>query len=116
MADPPVTVGARIRMLRQSRGMTQQDLAQACDVTRSAVAQWETDRAGQLRSHISKIAETLGVDTEFLLHGARSGENLTGDEIALLRLYRICSAEDRALLLRTARRLAPRPGAASGDS
>ena len=29
-----------------------------------------------------------------------------GDELALLRLYRECSPEDRQLVLRTARRLA----------
>ena len=37
-----------------------------------------------------------------------SGEtgSLVGDELALMRLYRACSAEDRRMLLLTARRLA----------
>ncbi len=34
------------------------------------------------------------------------GHPQTGDEMALLRLYRECSGEDRQLLLRAARRLA----------
>jgi hypothetical protein len=31
---------------------------------------------------------------------------MTGDELALLRLYRACDSEDRSFLLRTARKLA----------
>ena len=34
------------------------------------------------------------------------GQPQTGDELAILRLYRECTPEDRQLLLRTARRLA----------
>ena len=98
------TVGNRIRTLRQERGLTQEALAAACDVSRSAVAQWETDRAGQLRGNISRIAAALGTTVEHLLHGNRADP--TGDELALLRLYQACSQEDRSFLLRTARRLA----------
>lgn len=91
--------------------MTQADLAAACEVSRSAVAQWETDRAGQLRENISRIADALDVSVEMLLHGAQPGVALTGDELAMLRLYRACGQEDRAFLLRTARKLAgPRRG------
>jgi transcriptional regulator with XRE-family HTH domain len=100
------TVGARIRTLRQARGLTQDQLASACDVSRSAVAQWETDRAGQLRGNITRIAEALAIPVEYLLQGEPHRPEQTGDELALLRLYRECGAEDRAFLLRTAQRLA----------
>ncbi len=45
---------------------------------------------------------------EVLLHGpaARGPEGLTGDELALLRLYRQCGVAERAELLREARRRA----------
>jgi transcriptional regulator with XRE-family HTH domain len=91
------TVGTRIRARRLTRGLTQDQLAMACGVSRSAVAQWETDRAGQVRGNISRIAQA---------HGERLDDSMTGDEMALLRLYRLCEAEDRAFLLRTARKLA----------
>ena len=99
----------RIRGLRRERGMTQEDLAAATGVSRSAVAQWETDRAGQVRGNLSRIADVLGVGVEVLLHGVASraaAEASGGDELALLRLYRECVPEDRAFLLRTARKLA----------
>ena len=98
------SVGSRIRLLRLERGLTQDGLATACDVSRSAVAQWETDRSGQLRGNISRIATALGTTVEHLLHGSRADP--TGDELALVRLYQACSQEDRSFLLRTARRLA----------
>ncbi len=92
------------------RGMTQGDLATACDVSRSAVAQWETDRAGQLRGNITRIANALGVSIEHLLHGDQTAAaGMRGDELAMIRLYRACPPEDQAFLLRTARRLALTP-------
>ena len=103
------SVGMRIRCLRRERGLTQEDLAAATGVSRSAVAQWETDRAGQVRGNLSRIADVLGSGVEVLLHGAASrggAEAASGDELALLRLYRECAPEDKAFLLRTARKLA----------
>jgi transcriptional regulator with XRE-family HTH domain len=110
MSDP-VHIGERIRAARQERGWTQEQLAEAVGVSRSAVAQWETGRAGQLTGNLSRIAEVLSVGIEHLTHGREKRANMqagTGDELALLRLYRECALEDRQLLLRTARRLAKR--------
>jgi transcriptional regulator with XRE-family HTH domain len=106
MNESEQTVGARIRALRHARGMTQDELAIMCDVSRSAVAQWETDRAGQLRGNITRIADALATNVEFLLQGERPTSDVTGDELALLRLYRECDSDDQAFLLRTARKLA----------
>ena len=109
MVQDHQTVGARIRACRLARGLTQDELAVACGVSRSAVAQWETDRAGQIRGNISRIAQALDISIEHLLHGERLDDSMTGDEMALLRLYRLCEAGDRAFLLRTARKLAQPP-------
>src|SRR5260370_25459927 len=106
-------VGDRIREARQARGMTQQELGAAVGVARSAVAQWETARAGQVRGNLARIAACLGVGVGHLMHGGqRSAVGAAEDatELALLRLYRECDADDRAFLLRTAVRLARRGG------
>ncbi len=105
----PPEIGARIRAARRERGLTQDGLAAAVGVSRSAVAQWETGRAGQLTQHLAALAVALGVGEEVLLHGPASRAPAlpaNGDELALLRLYRECSPEDRAFLLRTMRRMA----------
>jgi len=107
-------VGARIRAGRERVGLTQAGLAERVGVTRSAVAQWETGRAGQVGGHLEKIAAALGVGVEHLLLGGLSdvvstnqdaGDGLKGPELALLRLYRECVPEDQATLLRLARAL-----------
>jgi transcriptional regulator with XRE-family HTH domain len=104
----PTLMGVRIRDVRRERGWTQDQLANAVGVSRSAVAQWETGRAGQVTTNLTRIADVLEVGVEYLMYGDDKrvpAEARLGDEIALLRLYRECSSEDRQLLLRTARRL-----------
>ena len=102
------TIGERIATLRRERGLSQARLAAATGVSRSAVAQWETDRAGQFSGHLSRIAQALDVSVELLLHGheARASPGLTGDELALLRLYRLCDPNARAEILRSVRKRA----------
>jgi transcriptional regulator with XRE-family HTH domain len=96
--------GERIRAARRARGLTQQDLADAVGVSRSAVAQWETERAGQIRGNLSRIAAVLGVSLGFLVDGDDQTEAATHDsaELAMLRLFRECTEADRQLLLQTA--------------
>ena len=105
----PQDIGARIRTSREEQGWTQDQLAEAVGVSRSAVAQWETGRAGQVTTNLTRVASALGVGVEYLMNGRSkyaSSQISSGDELALLRLYRECTVEDRQLLLRTARRLA----------
>jgi transcriptional regulator with XRE-family HTH domain len=112
------SVGERIAALRRERGLSQASLAAATGVSRSAVAQWETDRAGQVTGNLSRIAQALDVSVEVLLHGeaARGPAGLTGDELALLRLYRLCDPQARAELLRTVRKLARSSGEPNGST
>jgi transcriptional regulator with XRE-family HTH domain len=105
-------IGYRIRAARQSRGLTQSALAALVGVTRSAVAQWETGRSGQVGSNLALVADALNVDVGRLLLGnvAAPGAqeaplSLTGNERALLTLYRDCSPADQAVLLRIAHQL-----------
>jgi transcriptional regulator with XRE-family HTH domain len=105
----PAQIGARIKEIRQERGWTQDQLAQAVGVSRSAVAQWETGRAGQITGNLTRIAACLEVGVEYLMYGTDkrgASEVRRGDELALLRLYRECSPEDRQFILRMTHRLA----------
>ena len=105
----PADIGTRIRAARRDRGLTQDELADQVGVSRSAVAQWETGRTGQVTGNLSRIAGVLEVNVEYLMYGddkRAMGEVRQGYELALLRLYRECDPDDRQMLLRTARRLA----------
>jgi len=101
-------VGGRIAAARRARGWTQGELAEAVGVSRSAVAQWETGRAGQITANLSRIAAALGVGVEHLMNGDDRRapiQAVDAEETAMLRLFRACAADDRQILLRTARRL-----------
>jgi len=118
--NPTAGVGARSRAARQVAGMTQAELAAAVGVSRSAVAQWETDRAGQVGVNLAKVADILRVSSEHLLRGSFPAEGGAvaedASELALLRFYRVCHGEDRQILLRMAARFArqaDRPAVAS---
>lgn len=108
--SPEETVGARIKSARMARGLTQSDLAAEVGVSRSAVAQWETERAGQVRGNLTRIASVLGVTVGYLLYGedapAPEPGPETATEMALLRLFRLCTEDDKSFLMRTAVRLA----------
>ncbi|HET6607278.1 MAG TPA: helix-turn-helix transcriptional regulator [Rhodopila sp.] len=105
----PIDIGIRIKALRREKGLSQDELAHRVGVSRSAVAQWETGRTGQVTGNLSRIAGALDASVEYLVYGddkRAAGTVMQGDELALLRLYRECDPEDRQMLLRTARRLA----------
>lgn len=116
--DHPTNIGHRLRDERRHRGLTQDQLARHVGVSRSAVAQWETGRAGQLTGHLARVAAVLDTSVEYLMHGADKRAPLQavrGDELAMLRLYRECEPEDRQILLRMARRLARREASAAAE-
>jgi transcriptional regulator with XRE-family HTH domain len=104
-------VGARIRAARREKGWTQKVLADAVGVSRSAIAQWETDRAGQIPANLTQMAAALGTTVDWLRHGTEVRtlvETRSRDELAVLRLYRKCSAEDRLAIRHMLERLAAR--------
>lgn len=101
-------VAERIRTRRRTLGLTQDELAQRIGVSRSAIAQWETDRTGQVRGNLTRMAAVLGVSVGYLLTGDQDGVIVTvqnAEERALLNLYRGLREPGRAELLRIARAL-----------
>ena len=108
--DAAGTLGTRIRILRRARGLTQDRPASFTGVSRSAVAQWESDRAGHSAGMLRRIAEALGVSVGMLRDGWEVPEEprtmLTPQESALLSLYRRCSEQDQAVLMHVAEKVA----------
>lgn len=117
--SPALTIGSRIRTLRRARGLTQDTLAVSTGVSRSAVAQWETGRAGQMGGKLRRIAEALGVSVSMLKEGwegLATDSVLSAEEMSLLRLFRRCAAEDRTVLMHVAQKLAVNPALEANSS
>lgn len=60
-------IGKRIRIARELAGLTQERLAEAVDVSRTAVARWESGDIEPNLKHLIDIAKLLDVSTDFLL-------------------------------------------------
>jgi transcriptional regulator with XRE-family HTH domain len=64
------TMADRIKSLRQARGMTQEQLADYCGVTKSAVSQWESGSTSNIRLQpLMRLVEALRTDHAFLIYG-----------------------------------------------
>lgn len=62
-----VTIGERIRSIRNKKNISQQELADALHVNRSAISLYETNRKSPSRENTYKIATVLGVSIDYLL-------------------------------------------------
>ena len=65
-------IGKHIKKLRMEQGMTQDQLAQALNVTRQAVSNWETGKTQPSIETLTAIAGLFGISVEELIYG-RSG-------------------------------------------
>lgn len=56
------TIGSRIREFRELRGLTQEKLAELCDVSPSCVSRWERNDIHPKQSNMALLAQILEVD------------------------------------------------------
>ena len=83
-ADPiDVAVGARIRLFRKMRGLSQQALAEAAGVTFQQIQKYERGANRVSASMLARIAETLNAPVAELF-GETSGAASAVDEVAAL--------------------------------
>ena len=66
-----MTLGKRIAMLRRQKGLKQDDLASALDVSPQAVSKWENDQTCPDISLLPRLAQLLGVSVDELLSGKK---------------------------------------------
>ncbi|MFT8645132.1 helix-turn-helix transcriptional regulator [Gluconacetobacter sp.] len=89
-ASPAAELAKKIVTLRKAGGMSQNDLARALHVSRSAIAALETGRSSA-RGHIPRLAELFQVPEELFLSGMVEQAfpmTLSTDEHDLIELYR----------------------------
>ena len=62
------SLGDRIRLQREKRGLKQQDIAHALQVSPQAVSKWERGENAPDISLLGPLARLLGISTDWLLH------------------------------------------------
>lgn len=71
-------IGKKIRILRKTRGLTQQQLADKLNVKRATISNYEIGRRSPHITELEYISEALGVNLEYF----GVGGNTTADLIA----------------------------------
>ena len=95
-----MTTGERIKQLRLSLGMTQEQLGEKIGVKKAAINKYETGIVVNLKkSTISSLAKALNVSPLFLLY--EDDSDLSADEKHLVALYRGADARAQADAVRT---------------
>ena len=62
----------RLQELRKSRGLSQEQLAEAAGVSRQAVSKWELGESAPELEKVLALSEFFGVTTDYLLKGRYS--------------------------------------------
>lgn len=111
-------VGKRIRHRRWMKGMSQQELAEHCDVRFQQVQKYETGANRVSASRLWEIAEALDVQVAYFFEGLDGGTPSEGDALAennqllakeavdLVRTYYGIPEKSRSHLLSLAKTLA----------
>ncbi|MDC5136825.1 helix-turn-helix domain-containing protein [Acinetobacter baumannii] len=66
------TLGTRLKNLRKSKKLTQQQVADAIGVSKTSVIYWEKDENLPKHDSLMALAQILGVTSDYLLHGKES--------------------------------------------
>lgn len=66
------SMGARIKQALRQAGVTQRELAVYCGVSERAVGSWVADDDQPRASHLTSIAELLGVTPAYLVTGEQA--------------------------------------------
>lgn len=79
-----------IRILRESIGLSQVDLAKKLNVSKQCVSNWENDNVQPSIEMLIKLSDFFNVSTDFILGRTSDSiiiaENLTVEQLAHLRL------------------------------
>jgi repressor LexA len=68
------TMGDRIRMLRDAKGLSQEQLGKLVGVTKSAVSQWENGTTQNIKlEEFLTLVDVLGTKPHYLVYGAERG-------------------------------------------
>lgn len=66
-SESPITLGERVRKLREAQGLTQVKLAAQVGISDSLIAQVETGKVQPSLNTLEKMAEALGVSVDYFL-------------------------------------------------
>lgn len=73
-------IGSKIRFLRQQKGLTQEELADRCELTKGFISQLENDTTSPSITTLDYILEALGTDFAEFFSEEKESKVVFGDE------------------------------------
>ena len=110
------TIGARVRMLRMSKNLSQNRLAELCGVSQPTIANIERGRTTEVKGYVlSALARVLISTEQFILHGVDGDDGHEADLMLaeLSAIWRMQPLADKHALTRAARGMVATLGQAS---
>lgn len=68
-------LGQNIAMYRKESGLTQEQLAEKCEVSRQAVTKWESGISEPSIAKLIRLSEIFSVSIDTLLNGKKKKQN-----------------------------------------
>lgn len=92
-----MSLGDRIREMREDQGLNQSELAERVGTSQSTISQLEKGKRNPSYRTLQSVADALGVSVSYLL-GEEELEELSEEEEAFFREYRGLSEDARRQL------------------
>lgn len=102
------STGTRVKALRVSKRLNQQQLADAVGVTQPAIAKIETGKTKELSGRVLEaLARELASTPSYILHGAQDSDDHEHSMIPaeMAAIFRVLSLSDKEVIIRVARTL-----------
>ncbi|MGG3452324.1 helix-turn-helix transcriptional regulator [Domibacillus aminovorans] len=81
--------GGRLKNLRLSKGISQQELADRLQINRSTYARYELSKTQPDFATLEKLADFYGVTTDYIIKGIKNSDvDLTEDEKEMLEFFK----------------------------
>lgn len=75
-----MTFADKLQRLRKAKGLSQENIAEKCDVTRQSVSKWETGLGYPETEKLMVLCELLGVSLDYLLRDENDAVGRKGEE------------------------------------
>lgn len=100
------TFSSRLKEIRESRNMTQDDLAEKIGTNRVTISRYEAGTVQPSGARVAEMASVLGVTIDYLMKGETSKEQEEQDEVWILR-DRMRNDPDYRILFKAAQKATP---------
>ena len=103
-------IGPRVKALRLSKRLNQQELANRCGISQPAINKIETGKTATVKGYVLEaLARELSSTTTYILNGSSSADNMEHDMLIaeMTAIFRDLPMQDKETLLRMARGILP---------